>query len=238
MKRMLLFFATLWLGIMGASAQGYHYDVNNDGGVNVSDAVAVVNKILGKENPGEVVVGETVDLGLPSGTLWSSCNIGASSPEGVGNYYAWGETEVKTIYNESTYKYYKNGRYVKIGTDISGTEYDVATTLWGGDWCMPTKQQAQELINNCTRKWTTVNGVDGCKFTSNLNGNSIFIPNGGYKRESNIHKGYAYVMTSTGFYTSSSAGYYSLGCINNSIGCDQGPLYDGTPVRPVRSPLH
>ena len=186
MKRMFMFFATLWLGIMGASAQGYHYDVNNDGGVNVSDAVAVVNRILGKTNAGDVGGGEAIDLGLPSGTLWSSCNIGASSPEEYGNYYAWGETVAKSEYSENNYQYYKNGSYVDIGSDISGTQYDVATALLGDGWRMPTYADVNELKNNCTSEWTTFNGVYGRKYTSKVNGNSIFLPAAGYRWEGNL----------------------------------------------------
>ena len=85
MKRMILFFSSLWLGIMGASAQRYHYDVNNDGDIDISDVVALVNNILGTLNPDEFPVGEAIDLGLPSGTLWANINIGASSPEEYGN---------------------------------------------------------------------------------------------------------------------------------------------------------
>ena len=183
MKRMLLFFATLWLGIMGASAQEYHYDVNNDGDVNINDVVALVNKILGKDNPGEgagMEAGrEVIDLGLPSGTKWASCNVGATKPEEYGGYYAWGETEEKEVYDESTYKYYQNGKYVNIGSDISGTKYDVAHVKWGGNWCMPTLDDINELLDNCTSEWTTLNGVKGRKFTSNINGNSIFLPAAG-----------------------------------------------------------
>ena len=181
MKRVLLFFATLWLGIMGASAQEYHYDVNNDGEVNINDVVALVNTILGKTNPGEVVVGEAVDLGLPSGTKWANCNVGATKPEEYGGYYAWGETEEKEVYSQDTYMYYKNDEYVNIGSDISGTEYDVAHVKWGGDWVMPTLDDFYELREYCTYEWTTLNGVNGMKFTSNINGNSIFLPAAGYR---------------------------------------------------------
>ena len=109
MKRMFFFFVTLWMVSMGASAQKYHYDVTNDGSVNITDAVAVINKILGKDNPGDVESGEAVDLGLPSGTKWASWNVGASKPEEYGHYYAWGETVTKTEYSQSTYQYYQNG---------------------------------------------------------------------------------------------------------------------------------
>ena len=181
MKRVLLFFATLWLGIMGASAQEYHYDVNNDGDVNINDVVALVNKILGKDNPGEEAGREVIDLGLPSGTKWASCNVGATKPEEYGGYYAWGETEEKNGYSQDTYRYYKKGEYVNLGSDISGTEYDVAHVKWGGNWCMPSWDDLIELEHNCTNEWTTLNGVYGRKFTSNINGNSIFLPAAGYR---------------------------------------------------------
>lgn len=187
MKRVLLFFATLWLGIMGASAQSYHYDVNNDGEVNINDVVALVNKILGKDNPGEgagmEAGGEAIDLGLPSGTKWASCNVGATKPEEYGGYYAWGETEEKDYYDWSTY-IHCDGSFSTchdIGSDISGTKYDVAHVKWGGNWCMPTKDDIKELLDNCTYEWTTLNSVNGKKFTSKINGNSIFLPAAGYR---------------------------------------------------------
>lgn len=229
MKRMFMFFATLWLGIMGASAQGYHYDVNNDGSVNVSDAVAVVNRILGKTNAGDVGGGEAIDLGLPSGTLWSSCNIGASSPEEYGNYYAWGETVAKSEYSENNYQYYKNGSYVDIGSDISGTQYDVATALLGDGWRMPTYADVNELKNNCTSEWTTFNGVYGRKYTSKVNGNSIFLPAAGYRWEGDLFDTGKY-----GDYWTSTQQPFHFG-FNEFIGASFSP-YTGLSIRPVRSP--
>ena len=120
-----------------------------------------------------------IDLGLPSGTKWACCNVGATAPEGYGGYYAWGETETKSIYDRSTYKYYKNGGYVSLGSNVAGTQYDVAHVKWGGTWQMPSKEQREELINNCTYEWTTENGVNGCRFTSKKNGASIFLPAAG-----------------------------------------------------------
>ncbi len=75
-----------------------------------------------------------IDLGLPSGTKWACCNVGASKPEDYGNYYAWGETQPKSVYDEDTYAYYQNGSYVNIGSDIAGTGYDAATANWGAPW--------------------------------------------------------------------------------------------------------
>lgn len=105
------------------------------------------------EAPANVVA---VDLGLPSGTRWANVNIGASSPEEYGDYYAWGETEEKSDYSKNTYLYW-NEQYNTgddIGEDISGTQYDVAHVKWGGIWKMPTLAQIKELIENsvCGRK--------------------------------------------------------------------------------------
>ncbi|MBQ2589516.1 MAG: hypothetical protein II576_09720 [Prevotella sp.] len=180
MKKFALFFAFLLLGTSGAFAQSSKYDVNDDGDVNITDVIELVNIILGKQH-------EAVDLGLPSGTKWASCNVGATKPEEYGGYYAWGETEEKMVYDESTYKYYQDGEYVNIGQDISGTEYDVAHEKWGDNWCMPTKDDIKELIDNCTTEWTTLNGVNGMKFTSLRNGNSIFLPAAGSRTNGDLH---------------------------------------------------
>ena len=121
---------------------------------------------------------QAIDLGLPSGTKWASCNVGANKPEEYGDYYAWGETTTKIEYTKDNYLYYKNGKYVDIGADISGTQYDVARAKWGGKWRMPTKDDVDELLVNSTYEWTTLNGVEGGRFTG-PNGNSIFLPAAG-----------------------------------------------------------
>ena len=124
---------------------------------------------------------EAIDLGLPSGTLWANLNMGATVPEEYGGFYAWGETTVKDFYAWSNYTYC-DGSYntcYDIGEDIAGTNYDVAHVKWGGNWCMPTYDQIQELLDYCTSKWTTLNGVKGKLFTGE-NGNSIFLPAVGY----------------------------------------------------------
>ncbi len=121
-----------------------------------------------------------IDLGLPSGTKWACCNIGASCPEEYGGYYAWGETEEKSYYDWNTYKYYnENSGVVNIGSDIAGTSYDVAHVKWGGSWRMPTTEQQQELLNNCSSEWTSENGIYGRRFTG-PNGASVFLPAAGY----------------------------------------------------------
>lgn len=135
-----------------------------------------------------------VDLGLPSGTKWATMNIGASTPEDYGNYYAWGETETKEEYGWNTYKYFfdNNGNYVPyddkwcvesgelkdIGSNIAGTQYDVAHMKWGDSWKIPTSAQMDELQNReyCEWIWTFLNGVKGYIITSKLNGKSMFLP--------------------------------------------------------------
>lgn len=137
---------------------------------------------------------EYVDLGLPSGLLWATCNIGADYPEDYGEYFAWGETQSKGTYSWNTYqhcngsentltKYCSNANNGNNGfTDnltILQPNDDAATTSWGSDWRMPTKEEWQELYDNTTCIWTTQNGVCGRLFTAS-NGNSLFVPAAGY----------------------------------------------------------
>lgn len=130
-----------------------------------------------------------INLGLPSGTKWSCCNVGASYPETYGNYYAWGETETKSVYDDDTYKYYdkRKDKYMYLGSSICGTRYDVAHVKWGGTWQMPSFKQCRELVDNCRTEWVKFNGKYGCKFTG-PNGNSIFLPAAGFR----IDKGFKF----------------------------------------------
>ena len=117
-----------------------------------------------------------IDLGMPSGTKWACCNIGAGKPEDYGEYFAWGETGAKGKYNWSTYKYCDGSdNCYDIGMNISGSQYDVARAKWGTTWSMPNSEQMMELIYCCTHEWTTYNGVNGYLFTGS-NGQSIFMP--------------------------------------------------------------
>ena len=132
---------------------------------------------------------EYVDLGLPSGTLWADRNIGASNPEDYGLYFAWGETvgytakEIKERvrkFNKSSYK----AKNVK--ADLT-PEQDAAHANMGGKWRMPTKEEFQELNDNCTSEWTkdyNGTGVAGRIFTSKKNRNSVFFPAAGDYRNS------------------------------------------------------
>lgn len=155
-----------------------------------------------------------VDLGLPSGTLWATCNLGASVPEEFGDYYAWGETVTKEIYDWKNYRY---GNYLN---DISEmTKYcsnpdwgldgfsdtltvleptdDAALVQWGSGWRMATREEWAELYQNTTCEWTERNGVLGLLMTGS-NGNGIFLPAAGYR------DGVDMVSKALGIYWSSS----------------------------------
>lgn len=129
-----------------------------------------------------------IDLGLPSGTKWACCNVGASTPEGYGGYYAWGETEEKDYYSLSTYIHYddSSSTYHDLGSDIAGTQYDVAHVKWGGSWVMPSKDQNQELIENCNYEWIIVNDVMGAQFTG-PSGGTIFLPAAGNRSAGDLY---------------------------------------------------
>ncbi|MBR5030332.1 MAG: hypothetical protein IKX63_04420 [Muribaculaceae bacterium] len=146
-----------------------------------------------------------VDLGLPSGTLWATTNIGATNPEDFGDYFAWGETQPKDVYDWSTYmwcngsnfaltKYnndssHGNNGFVDNKTELE-PEDDAATANWGSEWRMPSLEQIQELLNNCTTQWTAINGVNGRLLTSTINGETLFIPANGYLDGSTFNGGW------------------------------------------------
>ena len=166
-----------------------------------------------------------VDLGLPSGTRWATCNIGASSPTAYGDYYAWGETSTKSTYTYDNYTYSDNPTTLP-------SNADAATANWGADWRMPTMEEVNELINNCTNEWITQNGVSGRLFTG-PNGNSIFLPAAGLRDGSEL-----YGADSYGEYWSSSltddpyyAWYLGFGSVDSNM--DSYYRYCGQSVRPV-----
>ena len=151
--------------------------------------------------PAPTVIHPYVDLGLPSGLLWATCNVGADAPEDYGNLYAWGEIMPKSDYSWDNYLhggYYQLTKYCSDAscgyegfTDnltILLPEDDAARANWGGNWRMPTKEEWQELLDNTTVTWTQQNGVNGRLFTA-TNGNSLFLPAAGYQLGSSFHDG-------------------------------------------------
>ena len=209
--------------------------------------------VFEEDNSGSIGGHDYIDLGLPSGTLWATCNIGADNPEDYGDYFSWGETtgynSGKTNFEWSTYKWC-NGSYdtqTKYNTSSSyGTvdnkteldlEDDAAYVNWGSNWRMPSKAQFDELINGSytTTEWTTQNGVNGLKITSKTNGNSIFLPAAGYRNDTSLNDAGSY-----GYYWShtlySSYPYRACSLYFNSSYFDtyRSNRCGGLSVRPVR----
>ena len=196
-----------------------------------------------------------VDLGLPSGTLWATCNIGATSPEDYGDYFAWGETEGyysgKTTFTSGNYKWYKGRMKMTKYCDYSNYGYngftdnkteldpedDAAYVNWGSAWRMPSEAQCRELINSdyTTSEWTTENGINGRKITSKTNGNSIFLPATGYRCNASLDdagsRSFCWSRTlnsgnpHNAWYLSFNSGYVGMGYGNRCYGYC---------VRPVR----
>ncbi len=209
----------------------------NDGsGVKATCSVIVTSK---GDN-----VHEYVDLGLS--VKWATCNVGASSPEDYGDYYAWGETETKSTYDWSTYKWCK-GSYstmTKYCTDsyygtvdnktVLDPEDDVAHAKWGGSWRMPTRAEQDELREKCTWTWKTQNGKNGYKVTSKSNGNSIFLPAAGYRGYGSLYR-----AGSDGYYWSGSLYYggdyvaFSLYFVSSVVDWYFNNRCYGQSVRPV-----
>lgn len=119
---------------------------------------------------------EYVDLGLS--VKWATCNIGATTPEDYGDYFAWGETNTKSTYSLDTYTYTDN-------KPVLDPENDAARINWGGSWRMPTDAEWQELRDNCTWTWTTLNGINGYEVKGS-NGNAIFLPAAGFRSSNNV----------------------------------------------------
>ena len=179
MRKTFAIIIAVLLSMVSANAQ-YTMKVTLKNGEETEFNVFEIENVTWQEK--KVETHEYVDLGLPSGTKWATCNIGASAPEEYGDYYAWGETETKDYYDQGSYSFYDSGsgEYKNIGLDIRGTEYDVAHVKWGDKWRTPSDVQMVELTRCCTFSWETMNGVNGCKVTG-PNGNSIFLPAAGYR---------------------------------------------------------
>ena len=238
MKKLFTALVALVLSL-SVSAQFYIYCSNGD--------VLEVDSISLVKPDNQINNHEYVDLGLS--VKWATCNVGATTPEEYGDYFAWGEVEPKTTYDWSTYKYgtgydqltkyCDNSVYGKDGfidnKTVLDPEDDAAQVNWGGAWRMPTKAEQDELRNNCTWTWTIQNGVNGYKVTG-PNGNSIFLPAAGYMGEGALR----YAGSSGGYWSSSLGTGYPVNpyCVyfdSDDVywGNYDYSRYDGLAVRPV-----
>lgn len=151
-----------------------------------------------KEETSSQPIGDTheyVDLGLPSGTLWATCNVGANCPEDIGDYFAWGEIAPKDLYDWESYPYGSfnsetgSFRMIKYCPDDSlmvlELSDDAARACWGENWCMATKEEWEELYQKTTFEWTTVNGVEG-RLMTGPNGNTMFLPATGFRQDGEL----------------------------------------------------
>ena len=195
---------------------------------------------------------QAVDLGLPSGLKWASCNVGATTPEGYGDFFAWGETATKEDFLWENYTLAK-GDYDKLtkycNHERSGNneftdnktvlepEDDAAHVNWGGSWRMPTDAEWKELQENCTWTWTTQNGVDGHLVASKTNSNAIFLPAAGWRKGTDH-----YLAGTDGYYWSSSLyeGDYPTCALRinfsrSGANRDYGDRTFGLSIRPVQS---
>ncbi len=200
-----------------------------------------------------------IDLGLPSGTKWACCNVDTDypknqSPTNYGGYYAWGETKTKSKYDWDNYIHCDGSETTchDLGSDIAGTEYDVAHVQWGGSWVMPSQDQIQELTNKCSCTYIERNGVNGELFTG-PNGGTIFLPESEFWRNDRINSASLYsnddssnsetdIMPNAGYYWSSTlkpsytnVASYLLISYGNAFWDSYMFLSTGLTVRPVIS---
>ncbi|MBO4550936.1 MAG: Ig-like domain-containing protein, partial [Bacteroidaceae bacterium] len=213
--------------------------------------LADVDSIIFSE-PDEITEHKFVDLGLPSGTLWAACNVGAKKPEECGDYFAWGETTPKDDYTWGNYAYcngsdismtkyclrgeYGNNGFIDYLTELT-PEDDAATANWGSEWEMPSLEQCQELLDTryTATIWETVNGVEGRRIRSYVNGNSIFLPAAGFFYNGRIDKlGTQCLYWTRGLSLGDSNQAYDLWFTNITERMSSGFRYDGQSVRPVR----
>lgn len=172
---------------------------------------------------------EYVDLGLPSGLKWATCNVGASSPSDYGYYFAWGETNTKSDYSSNTCRTWE-----RTFGDISGNvQYDAARANWGGSWRLPTRAECEELVNCCTWAFITMGNHNGYKVIG-PNGNFIFLPAAGYRNGASFYcvgeNGYYWTSTP---YGSNSQSAYELYFYSGAHRVDCSSRGSGRSVRPV-----
>lgn len=189
-----------------------------------------------------------VDLGLPSGIKWADRNIGANKPEDYGDYFAWGETEPKEMYDQNSYKWYSsassgltkyctNSSYGNVDNKtVLEASDDAATANWGGQWRMPTKEERDELYEYCDWEWVErSNGVSGYQITSEINGNSIFLPLAGCKDGDWVNSYYGFYWTSS-LHLDDNWNAYDVNFQIGGVIMNDDSRFNGRSVRPVYGP--
>ena len=224
-----------------------------DGGYTATCAVTVKDE--------SELAPQAVDLGLPSGVKWANMNVGATSPEDPGDYFAWGETEPyylpghaldhpctdwkpgKEGYRNSSYKWITSeygGEYTKycrndkaMSFSVFNYEDDAARANWGGEWRTPTVLEMHELLDNCYWYFETVNGNTFARGTSKINGNSIIIPAAGYRTYQSL-KLYGEMATFMTTWLIASFHCYTIPTVKTkTFGWTLNSRCEGAPVRPV-----
>lgn len=246
-------------------------DVNGDNVVDVADISSIISIMSGYEQEKAPANAKAIDLGLPSGLKWANMNVGATSPQEPGHYFAWGETKGYTSstsdgrkFDWASYKWMQAGQsdwkyinkyqiddgqtegcwyeydwdnldynFVGDGKAILEPEDDAAHVNWGGKWRMPTWDEIEELKSYTNWEWVVVGSVSGCKLTSKINGNAIFIPAAGY-RSNNLYKQGegCYVRCSTLDWCTSAS--YSRYFCEEGFGWSTNGRCLGYSVRPVK----
>ncbi len=215
-------------------------------------------EIILSEPDGNISGHDYVDLGLPSGLLWATSNVGTSYHDGIGYYLAWGELDGRYDFSQDSYGYYlgqeckqdfSRDLYKNIGSDICGTEYDAASYYWGNGWRMPRKDEIAELFAYCDFNWSYDEWAFGYNFFG-PNGNSIFfyIPQyGGFAGEEESYNEYfeAFYWSGNSAPYDTDNDYYSGPCAYAIVGDDIGfklvdnlPKYEGGFIRPVIDPSY
>lgn len=192
-----------------------------------------------KKTSGTISGHDWVDLGLPSGLKWATYNIGAYSPEDYGEYFAWGETNSKEVYDSNNCRtnmseYYLNSTGIINNRGVLKSSYDVAHERWGGSWRIPTKSEFQELIDKCNWIWSSNNGKMGYLIVG-PNNNSIFLPLAGQRYCSSLIKieEDGYYWSSTVYSTEKEAGAWNLRFSNNIHCLQWSNRLFGYSIRPV-----
>ncbi len=244
------------LGFQAKPLQGYEFVSWSDGNTENPRTITITDNVFISATFKEVTPATGtenghgyVDLGLPSGLLWATCNVGASSPEGSGAYFAWGETWSKYNYAWSNtgdykygvgmsdvqdygmYKYNSNDNVITLETDDDG-----ASVNWGGAWRTPTLEEQTELRTHCNWEWIILNGTAGWKISSKAAGNtnSIFLPAAGYRDELNeigVNE-YGYYWSSS-VYTEDYGFAYCLNFYSEGSAVYEQIRYCGLPIRSV-----